>query len=77
MFNSTNLDDVCVQDTHIESKWKSVHDFSSGESNQEKEGKAKGKCKHTTTMRKGDERPTCSHCQKQGNKEEKCWVLHP
>ena len=27
-------------------------------------------------MRKGDDRPTCLHCQKQGNKEAKCWVLH-
>ena len=27
-------------------------------------------------MRKGDERPTCSHCQDQGHKEAKCWVLH-
>ena len=28
-------------------------------------------------MRKGDEKPTCSHCQNQGHEEEKCWVLHP
>ena len=28
MFNPTNLDEVCVQATHIESKGKSVHDFS-------------------------------------------------
>ena len=28
-------------------------------------------------MRKGDERHTCSHCQNKGNKESKCWVLHP
>ena len=26
MFNLTNLDEVCVQATHIESKWKNVHD---------------------------------------------------
>jgi hypothetical protein len=27
-------------------------------------------------MKKGDERPTCSHCQKQGHEEAKCWKLH-
>ena len=32
MFNPTNLDEVCVQATHIESKGKSVHDVSSAES---------------------------------------------
>jgi hypothetical protein len=29
MFNLTNLDEVCVQATHIDSKGKSVHDVSS------------------------------------------------
>ena len=77
MLNPTNLDEVCVQATHIESKGKSVHDFSSAKSSQEKENKAKGKGKHATTMRKGEERPTCSHCQKQGKEEAKCWKLHP
>jgi hypothetical protein len=28
-------------------------------------------------MKKGDERPTCLHCQKQGHEEAKCWKLHP
>ena len=28
MLNPTNLDEVCVQSTHIESKGKSVHDAS-------------------------------------------------
>ena len=28
-------------------------------------------------MRKGEERPTCSHCQKQGHEQANCWVLHP
>ena len=27
-------------------------------------------------MRKGNERNTCSNCQKQGHEETKCWVLH-
>ena len=77
MFNPTILDEVCVQAPHIKSKGSGVHDFSSAESSQSKEGKEKGKGKHTTTMRKGDEWPTCLHCQKQGHEEAKCWLLHP
>ena len=72
MFNPTNLDEVCVQAMHIESKGKSVHEVPSVESSHEKEGKSKGKGKHATTMRKGEERPTCSHCQKQECEEAKC-----
>ena len=77
MFNPTKLDEVCVQAMHIESKGKSVHDVSSAECSHAKEGKAKNKGKHASTMRKGDERPTCSHCQKQGHEEAKCCKLHP
>jgi hypothetical protein len=43
MFNLTNLDEVCVQATHIESKGKSVHDVSSAESVQEKKARKSGK----------------------------------
>ena len=39
--------------------------------------KEKRKGKHAATMRKGDERPTCSHYQKKGNEEVNFWVLHP
>ena len=54
MFNPTNLDEVCLQTTHIESKGNNAHDFSSAKSSQSKEGKEKGKGKHIVTMRKGD-----------------------
>ena len=78
MFNPTNLDEVCVQATHIESKGKSSHDnFSSAKSIQSKEGKEKGKRKHTTTMNKGDTKLLCSHFQKVGHDEEHIWKLHP
>ena len=77
LLNHTNLDEVCVQETHIEMKGKSVHDVPSAESIQAKEGKEKGKDKHTTTVRKGDARPTCSQFKNKGHEETKCWVLHP
>ena len=65
-----------MQVTHIESKGKSVHNVFLAKSSQEKEGKAKGKGKHATTMRKEEDRPTCSHFQKKGHEEATCWKLH-
>ena len=65
MFNPTNLDEVCAQATHIESKEKNAHNnVSSTEFIQSKEGKGKEKGKYIATVRQSDERPTCSHCQK-------------
>ena len=52
MFIPTNLDEVCVQATHIELKGKSVHDVSSVEPVQAKEGKEKRKVKHAATRRR-------------------------
>ena len=52
MFNPTNLDEVCVQATHIEIE------------GMENKSKGKGKGKHTTTVKKEGEKPTCTHCQK-------------
>ena len=70
MFNPTTIDEACVQAMHIESKGKSAHDnFSSAKSSESKEGKEKEKGKHIATMRKVDERSTCSHCQNQGTKK--------
>ena len=62
---------------HIKSKGKSVHDFSSVESSQSKEGKTKGKGKHAATMTKGDTKLSCLHCQRDGHDAEHCWKLHP
>jgi hypothetical protein len=28
-------------------------------------------------MKKEDEKPTCSHCKKEGHDEARCWKLHP
>jgi hypothetical protein len=79
MFNSTNLDEVSVQVTHLESSRRNDHGNFSLESIQPKEGKNKGKekLKWTATMKKDDERPSCSHCQKKGHDEDHCWKLHP
>ena len=71
MFNPTNLDEVCVQATHMESK---------GKNTKEKIPRNilnKGKGKHTTMVNKKGENPTCIHCHKKGCDASKCWKLHP
>ena len=77
MFNPTNLDEICVKAKNNELKGNSVHNFSSAESSQTKEGKTKGKGKHAATMKKGDMKLSCSHCQRDGHDAEHCWKLHP
>ena len=56
MFNLTNLDEVCVQATHMESKGKNTKEnFSKKPLKPDgNKFKGKGKCKHTTTMKKGE-----------------------
>ena len=78
MFKLTNLDEVCVQATHIETKGKNTKDkFSKKPFKLDgNNSKGKGKGKHTTTMKKKGENPTCSPCHKKGHDSSKCWKLH-
>ena len=54
MFNLTNLDEVCVQATHIETKGKNIKEkFSNKPFKPDgNKSKGKGKGKHTATMKK-------------------------
>ena len=75
MFNPNNLDEVCVQSTHIEMGGRSVP--SNFQKKFSKTDDKKGKGKKTVTLKKEGERPTCTHCKKDGHEESKCWKLHP
>ena len=78
MFNPSNLDDVCVQATHLEARGKHANDTfvkKSFKFDSKSKGKDKGK-KKMDTIKKEGEKPTCSHCQK-GHDVSKCWKLHP
>jgi hypothetical protein len=80
MFNPTNIDEVCVQATHLKgNKEKHVVEDVSGEPHEfEEQSKGKGKSKKTTTVKKNEEKkPTCSNCEKKGHDEKHCWKLHP
>jgi hypothetical protein len=76
LFNPTNLDEVCVQETHLESRGKNVQeDHKHSEDHFKRKGK--GKDKRTTTTKKEGEKSSCTHCQKDGHDDEHCWKLHP
>ena len=79
MLNITNLDEVCVQATHIETKRNNTKEnFSKKPFKPDgNKFKGKGKGKHTTIVKKEGEKPTCTHCQKKGHDASKCWKLHP
>ena len=66
MFNSTNIDKVSVQATHLEaSKGKHVIEDKKPYQFQRKP-KGKWKSKKSTTINKVEGTPTCSHCKKKG-----------
>jgi hypothetical protein len=80
MFNPTNIEEVSIQATHLESnKGKHVVEDVSEETNEFKEqSKGKWKSKKTNTMKKDEyKKPTCSQCEKKGHDEKHCWKFHP
>jgi hypothetical protein len=80
LFNPTNLDEVCVQATHLENRGKHVQeDPTKKPSNfpQKTFKKFKRKGKKTATVTREGEKPSCTHCKRSGHDEENCWKLHP
>ena len=73
MFNPSNLDDVCVQATHLEARGKHDNDSFMKKSFKDK---SKDKGKKSATIKEEGEKPTCSHCQKEHDVS-RCWKLHP
>lgn len=80
MFNPIKLDEVCVQETHLEARGKNVSEEtseSSFESREKGEGKFKGKAKKNFSIKIEKEKITCKHSSKEGHDEDHCWKLHP
>jgi hypothetical protein len=80
MFNPTNLDEVCVQATHLEARGKNdTHEYFKKTYNQGDKGKKKfkGKGRKNPAVKKEGEKFTCKHCSKDGHDEDHCWKLHP
>jgi hypothetical protein len=80
MFNPSNLDEVCVQATHLEARGRNeTHEgnkkpFSHGDKGKRK---FKGNGKKNVAVKKEGEKFTCKHCSKDGHDEDHCWKLHP
>lgn len=78
MFNHSNLDDVCVQATHLEVRGKNTPEEGSKKlfKSKGKEKAFKGKAKKNASIKKG-EKITCKHCSRECHDEAHCWKLHP
>ena len=80
MFIPTNLDEVCVQETHLEVKGKNVPEETRNKpskSGDKGKGKFKGKGKMNARVKKEGEKLACKNCSKQRHDEDHCWKLHP
>ena len=64
MFILTNLDEVCVQETHIETKGNNTKEKFSKKPFKPNRNKykGKGKAKHASTVKKEGDKPTYTHC---------------
>ena len=74
MFNPCNFDEAYVQPTHIQLGGRNIV-FGLRKEVPPIEIKRKGKYKKVVTMKKEEEKPTCSHCKRKGHEEKKCWKL--
>lgn len=79
VLNPCNLDEVSVQVTHLESRDKVTFIDRVDKKPSKFEGKSKDKVKgeKIATVKKEGEKPTCSHCKKEGHDDSKCWKMHP
>ena len=74
LYNPTNVDEVCVQATHLESRIKNVQEDHSQKFSKFQSNKFKGKRKKNkaTTTKKEEGNPSCTHCKKYGHDDEHC-----
>ena len=76
MFNPTNLDEVCVQATHLEARGKRNIDEKSDDEGKGK-GKFYGRGKRNSSVKREKEKLTCKYFLNNGHDEDHCWQLHP
>jgi hypothetical protein len=80
MFNSTSLDEVCVQETHLKARGRnepqegSRKPFLLGDKGKKK---FKGNGRKNASVKKEGEKITCKHCSKDGHDEDHWWKLPP
>ena len=62
LFQPTTIDSASVKAIHLENRGTHGRDDHS---------------KRSTSSRRRGENPSCTHWEKEGHDEEKCWKLHP
>lgn len=79
IFNPNNLNDVCVQVTHLEGRGENTLEESSKNpfKGKGKEKDFKGKAKKNASIKKEGEKITCKHCSREGHDESHYQKLHP
>jgi hypothetical protein len=80
MFNPTNLDEVCVQETHLEARGRNKPQEGSNKpfvKRDKGKRKFKGNGRKNASVNKEGEKLSCKHCSKDGHDEDHCWKLHP
>ena len=80
MFNHTILDDVLVQATHLEARGKNANpewwgSFKYSISKSKEKKKLKWKERKANTVNK--DKPSCTHCKKEGHDEAHYQFFHP
>jgi hypothetical protein len=78
LFNPVNLDEVYVQETHLESRGNNVHGYHTKKPSKFQGNTFKGKIKDkkTTTTKKEEGKSSCTYGKKDGHDDEHCWKLH-
>jgi hypothetical protein len=80
MFNPTSLDEVCVQETHLEARGRNEPQegnnkhFVHGDKGKKN---FKGNGGKNSSIKKEGEKLICKHFSKDGHDEYHCWKLHP
>jgi hypothetical protein len=80
MFNPTNIDEVCVHETHLEARGRNEHQegskkpFVKGDKGKRK---FKGNGRKNASVKKEGEKLSWKHCSKDGHDEYHYWKLHP
>jgi hypothetical protein len=80
LFNPTNLDEVCVQATHLENMGNHVQEDPTKKNSNLPHNpfkKFKRKNKKTATVKREEGNPFCTHCKKSVHGDEHCWKLDP
>ena len=80
MFIPTSLNEVCVQETHLETRGNNTPQegnkkpFYNGD---KRKRKFKGNGKKNASVKKEREKLSCKNCSKDGHDEDQCWKRHP